>query len=305
MRKYLTVIEIVCVVLFCLTACGKEATEEQTGYQEADVQNTGTKGNIEDNTEDNISQSDSAETEFFIDDSSYQGSEQLPEEITKQIEIYVNQREVWLPEPKRLMPRYYYAWCDLNLDGSMELICSYYQGTGWYSYSYVYAINSNGEVECAAEIGGEDAPDLLWGLKLYADVPKEGQAPKHFYILTEDILHDNRDLSRTDTVITFTAELTEWQRERLRSCHEEYSDVTHSELVDARYWNLGWEAISREEWELLEEEFLKDKELITADFEWNILLPYTYDENTEDTLTDKELGEKLEALYISWQELIP
>ena len=66
------------------------------------------------------SEEDSVETEFFMDDSSYNGSEQLPEEITKQIEIYVNQREVWLPEFWKFMPTYYYAWSDLNLDGSLE-----------------------------------------------------------------------------------------------------------------------------------------------------------------------------------------
>ena len=236
---------------------------------------------------------------------SYKASEQLPEEITKQIEIYVNQREAWLPEPERFMPTYYYTWNDLNLDGSLELICSYYEGTGWYSRSYVYAINSAGEVECVADICGEDAPDLLWGLELYADVPKEGQAPEHFYIRTEDLLHDNRDLERADTVITFTAELTEWQRERFRSCLEEYTDGTHSKLVEATYWGSGWETISREEWEHLEEEFLKDKELITADFVWDRLWTYTYEELAENALTDKELGEALEALYVSWQELEP
>ena len=246
------------------------------------------------------SKEDSAGPQPFIDDSSYKGSEQLTEEIIKQIEIYVNQREVWLSELETNSGNYY-AWSDLNLDGSLELICSYYEGTGWYSFSSVYAINSSGEIECVAEIGGEDAPALLWGLKLYADVPKEGQAPEYFYILTQDVIHDNRDLDRIDKVITFTAELTEWQREKLRSCLEEYSDVTHSELVDVTYWGSRWETISQEEWEHLEEEFLKDKELITVDFVWDKLWPYTYDESGEGILSDQQLGEALEALYSSWE----
>lgn len=204
------------------------------------------------------------------------------------------------------MPDYHYAWNDLNLDGSLELICSYYQGTGWYSTSYVYAMNSSGEVECVAEFDREDAPDLLWGLELYAEVPKEGQASKHFYIRTGDVIHDERYLYRTDTVVIFTAELTEWQQERIRSCIKEYSDVTHSELVDVQYLGLERESISWEEWEHLEEEFLKDKEYITAGFAWDRLWPYTYyayGETVEITLSDKELGEALEALYISWQGL--
>ena len=256
-------------------------------------------------TLDVVSEEDSADLQPFIEESSYKGSEQLPEEITKQIAIYVSEREAWLPEFWQFMPRYYYTWNDLNLDGSLELICSYYEGTGWYSHSYVYAINSDGEVECVADIGGESAPDLLWGLKLYADVSKEGQALEHFYILTQDVIHDERYLDRIDTVITFTVELTEWQRERFRSCLEEYRDVTHSELVEATYWGSGWETISKEEWEQLEKEFLENKELITADFVWGRLWTYTYEELIESALSDKELGEALEALYISWQELEP
>lgn len=46
-----------------------------------------------------ISQKDSSSPQSSDDDSYYKGSEQLPEEIIKQIEIYVNQREVWLPKP--------------------------------------------------------------------------------------------------------------------------------------------------------------------------------------------------------------
>lgn len=282
----------------------KKATEEeQSGYQRSDVYDTGIKDNLEDNTGNSTSQSDSAERELFADDFSYKGSGQLPEEITRQIAIYVNQRETWLPEPWQFMPTHYYAWNDLNLDGSLELIYSYYEGTGWYSTSCVYAINSNGEVECVADIDGEDAPDLLWGLELYADVSKEGQTPEHFYIITQDIIHDHRYPTRIDTVITYTAELTEWQRERLRSYTEEYQE---GDLVNVEYNSgSGWESISREEWEYLEEEFLKDKELIKADFVWDVLWSYTYEEMLENALSDKELGGALEALYISWQELIP
>ena len=246
------------------------------------------------------SKEDSTDSQPFIEESSYKGSEQLPEEITKQIEIYVNQREVWLPEFWKYMEDYQYTWNDLNLDGSLELICSSCEGTGWYSYSYVYAINSAREVECVAEIGGEFAnPDLLWGLELYADVPKEGQNPELFYICAGDFEHDNRYFLCADIVISFTAELTEWQKEWIRSKAEEYG----GESVE--YWVPGGETISREEWEHLEEEFLKDKELITADFAWGRLWPYSRGEMAEITLSDKELGEALEALYISWQELEP
>ena len=55
MRKKLSVAVFLCIVFLGLTACGKRVTE--------------------DNTEDNTSQSDSAETEFFVDDSSYHESE--------------------------------------------------------------------------------------------------------------------------------------------------------------------------------------------------------------------------------------
>lgn len=255
---------------------------------------------IEDSTEEDNSQSDSASPQPVIDDSSYKASGQLPEEITKQIEIYVNEREVWLPEFWKNMDDYHYTWIDLNLDGSLELICSACEGTGWYSYSYVYAINSTGEVECVAEIVGEFLnPDLLWGLELYADVPKEGETPEHFYIRAGDFEHDERYYSGKDIVISFTAELTEWQKEWIRSKTEEYG----GESVEYRV--PGGETISKEEWEHLEEEFLKDKELITSDFAWDRLWPYKRFEMAEVTLTDKELGEALEALYISWQELEP
>ena len=246
------------------------------------------------------SKEDSTDSQPFIEESSYKGSEQLPEEITKQIAIYVSEREAWLPEFWKYMEDYQYTWNDLNLDGSLELICSSCEGTGWYSYSYVYAINSAREVECVAEIGGEFAnPDLLWGLELYADVPKEGQNPELFYICAGDFEHDNRYFLCADIVISFTAELTEWQKEWIRSKAEEYG----GESVE--YWVPGGETISKEEWEHLEEEFLKDKELITADFAWDRLWPYSRGEMTEITLSDKELGEALEALYISWQELEP
>ena len=295
MNRRLFVLKLIIVIMISLLAGCGERVEVNDAPEYV----------IEDSTEGDDSQSDSASPQPVIDDSSYKTSGQLPEEITKQIEIYVNEREVWLPEPRQFMPTYYYTWNDLNLDGSLELICSYYEGTGWYSTSYVYAINSGGEIECVAEIDGEDAPDLLWGLKLYADVPKEGQASEHFYILTGDVTKDARYLYKTDQVITFTAKLAEWQRERLRSCTEEYRDVTHSELVDTEYRNSEWEDISREGWEQLEEEFLKGKVLITADFTWDELWTYTYEELAENALTDKELGEALEALYISWQELLP
>ena len=235
------------------------------------------------------SQEDSFVPQPFADDSYYKGSEQLPKEITEQIEIYVNQREVWLPKPRKYMPDYYYAWNDLNLDGSLELICSYCQGTGRYSTSYVYAVNTGREVECVAKFDREDSPDLLWGVELYADT-QEGQEPGHFYIRTQDNLRDGSDYHRTDMVLAFTAELTEWQQERIRSCIEEYRD---GELVDAEYRDSEREPVSRKEWEHLEEEFLKDKELITADFVWDRLWPYTYyphDEIIEITLSDKELG---------------
>ena len=58
MRKYLTVIKIICVILFCLTACGKEATEEQTGYQAADIHI--------DNTEEDILQPTLDEPETIV-----------------------------------------------------------------------------------------------------------------------------------------------------------------------------------------------------------------------------------------------
>ena len=45
-----------------------------------------------------IAEEDSAGPQPVIDDSSYKASEQLPEEITNQIEIYVNEREAWLPD---------------------------------------------------------------------------------------------------------------------------------------------------------------------------------------------------------------
>lgn len=51
MRKHLTVIAIICVALFYLTACEKKPTEEeQTGYQDPDVHN-----NSEEDDKDNIS----------------------------------------------------------------------------------------------------------------------------------------------------------------------------------------------------------------------------------------------------------
>ena len=287
-KKSIVITLVIIVIVNLLAGCGERlGVNDDSEYV------------IEDSTEEDNSQSDFASPQPVIDDSSYKTSGQLPEEITKQIEIYVNEREVWLPEPRQFMPTYYYTWNDLNLDGSLELICSYYEGTGWYSTSYVYAINSGGEIECVAEIDGEDAPDLLWGLKLYADVPKEGQNPEHFYICAGDFVHDNRYFLCADIVISFTAELTEWQKEWIRSKAEEYG----GESVE--YWVPGGETISREEWEHLEEEFVKDKEFITADFAWDRLWPYSRGEMAEITLSDKELGEALEGLYISWQELEP
>ena len=306
MRKHLTVIAIICVALFYLTACEKKPTEEeQNGYQEPDVHNISTEDRPEDNKEDNSSQSDPAETEFFLDDSSYIGSEQLPEEITKQIEIYVNQRDIWISELETRSGNYY-AWNDLNLDGSLEMICSWYDGGGWYSVSYIYAVNSGGEVERVAEIESDldESPDLLFGVKLYADAKEDDQTPKHFYILSHDHTRDGSYYHLADMAVTFTAELTEWQKEMFRFCEMEYSDRSDSDF-NTKYYNADGEPISQEEWDYLEERFLKDKELIAPDFAWDTLLPYAYDANGDGALSDKELGEALEALYISWQELMP
>lgn len=277
MRKQSTNTAIVCAMLLWLTACGD---------QSAAVSEDQTVPYVEENEEP-------------LD------SKQIPEDIIEQIRVYVEQRDIWLFEQKDPYIYYYYAWNDLNQDGKLELICSWNAGTGRYSRDYVYTVNSNGEVECVIEIKGDVAPDLLWGLELYADEHKGEKAPEHFYIRSHDYTPDGPYYYDSDMVVAFTGDLTEWQLQRIRRSVEKYDDITHnSEPVNTEYYNGDGEPVSREEWERLEKEFLEGKEFITSDFEWDELGSCAYDECKEIYLSDQELGEALEELYMSWQELI-
>ena len=283
MRKQLTNAAIVCAVFLWLTACGDEAAEVPE-YQIAS------------------SVEEKEESPDF---------EQVPEDIVKQSGIYVEQRNIWFLAQEDSYIHYYYAWNDLNLDGQLELICSWVggSGSGRYSRDYVYTVNSDGEVECVMEITGDiiNTPDFLWGLELYADEHEGQEMPEHFYIRSHDDTPDGPYYYDSDMVIIFTGDLAEWQLQRMRRSIEEYDDypiTSNSEPVNTEYYDGDGETVLREEWERLEKEFLEGKEFITSDFEWDELGSYAYDEGKRIYISDQELSEALEKLYICWQESI-
>lgn len=277
-EKILTCMAIIFTAFWGLTACGElpEETPDQTPDQSVP---------------------------YIAEDEETLASGQLLDDPAAQIEAYVEQRDVWFREKR--YADYYYAWSDLNLDGRLELICSWYEGTGNYSRTYIYVLNSDDQVECVmrmeADLGG--SLDLLWGLEIYTDALEEGQEPRHFYMRAHDYTPDARYYYDWDMLLVYNADLTEWDTEMIRACTEEYQDVTFSELVDAEYYNHEFEIISQEEWERLEEEFLEKKELIISDLEWDDLWPFAYGVNEETNLSDEELREALTALFFSWQSL--
>lgn len=311
MRKQLADAAIVCAMFLWLTACGDEAVEVPEYQIASSVEEKEESSDSEQVPEDKEKEEPSDSEQVSEDKEKEEpfDSERLPEDIVKQIGIYVDQREVWFFEEKDSYIHYYYAWNDLNQDGKLELICSWNEGTGRYSSDYVYAVNSDGEVECGMEITGDiiNTPDFLWGLELYADEYEGQDMPEHFYIRSHDYTPDGPYYYDSDMVIIFTGDLTEWQLQRMRRSIEKYDDYPitfNSEPVNTEYYDGDGESVSQEEWERLEEEFLKDKEFITSDFEWDDLGSYLHGENKGISLSDRELGEALEELYINWQELI-
>lgn len=83
--------------------------------------------------------------------------------IEKQIELFSQQRDIWMEEMDYANERFCFTVADLDYDGQIELIVSNYGGTGHYTYSRFYKIDEEGILKELQTnfIEGDSQPDIL------------------------------------------------------------------------------------------------------------------------------------------------
>lgn len=215
----------------------------------------------------------------------------VTEDIRKQIEIYVNNREIWEDG------LYAYgeedggcAWNDLDQDGRLELVTSMELGTGRFSYNEYYRITEDGKkVKAIDHVRGEYSQmDILSGVEVYLD-----EETGNLIFLGQDVCKP----SGTETTYTesyFTYDGGEKLEETILR-----SDVWNGK--EARYYYyVDQKEVSKEEWEACKDNFLKDKTLIRNGFYWSSAL----EQGNVATLqmSDEELQAFLERLYAAYME---
>ncbi|NLZ81991.1 MAG: hypothetical protein GX913_09385, partial [Clostridiales bacterium] len=83
--------------------------------------------------------------------------------IEKQIELFSQQRDIWMEEMDYANERFCFTVADLDYDGQIELIVSNYGGTGHYTYSRFYKIDEEGILKELQTnfTEGDSQPDIL------------------------------------------------------------------------------------------------------------------------------------------------
>lgn len=296
-RKIGLTAAILALAVPSLVACQKEQTQQEIENTETHV---GAEAPSIEGTETmpEEAQTDSAESISATEDSTASMEETtsaIPSEISEQIAVYVSNRGVWMQDDE--YEKYSYALHDLDRDGKLELIVTTCQGTGLFSDSYFYRLEdgTDGVVEVPQETWleldiGMGQPDI------YRDY---GSGETYFY--------------GTDSIKSGAAQ-GGVMNGYFRYDDGQITDITNigggdylyeSEGIVTETWFDG-EGIttSYEAWREQTEAFKEDKILTGDVFFWDRWYTNVDYEMRMSTLSNEEMQEYLENLYMQYQQYI-
>lgn len=105
--------------------------------------------------------------------------------IEKQIELFSQQRDIWMEEMDYANERFSFTVVDLDSDGQIELIVSNYGGTGHYTYSRFYKIDEEGMLKELQTnfTEGDSQPDILDEDQITFFSSSSAEEMHHYYIV--------------------------------------------------------------------------------------------------------------------------
>lgn len=183
----------------------------------------------------------------------------ISEEVTYQLEAFVEAREDWIYKDYGTSPCSYAVY-DLDGDGRLELLAQVTAGTGLFSENHFYRVKASG--------GIEELPQEYYAE--YAQFEIDGGPGREIYKDRESstVYFMASDRTKNGLVGELLSEGAFYVKDGLVHSmvyRGSYEPPEKGGLGERAYYDGAGNQISREKWEQLYEDFLKDKEKLSCD----------------------------------------
>lgn len=208
------------------------------------------------------------------------------EQIHEQLELIASKKDFWYPEDEFMMDAYMYAVTDLDQNGQLELITSLLAGTGLFTTSSFFEVNSewNDLLLCPTNfIEGDSQPDIMLDhIPVYFDPSDQ----TYHYIVTDTIRNGAAEsYHSTQSLILKDGKI---QADVLGRSSTIYSDG--GSKVVCSYEDSNGQEITEEDYTSIASHHFSDLEAMDASFLWQKL-------SDLNALSQEELIGQLEMSY--------
>lgn len=274
------------LLLGMLAGCGNQTAEDQnTENQNTENQNTENQNTKNQNTENQDTGAASKEQP---------GGEESADrsDVASQLELIADNMELWMYSAEYANEVYAYTVTDLDLNGRLELIAANAGGTGIYTYSNYFEVNStfDGLEQCErdAQEGNSQADIITGSVCAYVDA----QTGTVYYIFDDYLRNGATEFYEAKIAVSLTdGRITE---EVLASRSSIYTDDESEAQIHVR--NGQQQEITEEEYENIADSVFAGSETKWVSLSW---LTYPGEDGTQQLqdLNREELLEKLQECY--------